>query len=811
MSKPITEWIKEELYPTLYQSIDIAFPELDFKKYAGGWRSALKLDLSNPKERRPDKTVVHKQSSGFIFEQGGEHISLVDYVIRRDGVDFLQAVQNLAAVARLQLPKGDFDQDSYQRYKDRATLLEACNSYFIYCLQKATGSDEARAYLSSRGYSEQDIQAMELGYIPSQSKLIEYLKGKGYSQGLIDETVKLHTAIGSTHKLTIPYRSGGSLKGFKFRTTANHSPKYYNSTGLDRQGGFFNLLGIKGDKDVVIVEGELDSLSATARGIENVVATTGNAVTQEQVRDAIKRGAKSFTLCFDTEPDKQQETVKNVNSVIQIILAEGVSRVYIVTLPDLGQGKTDPDRLIKEQGVEAFKQAIQEALPYYEYKLQDTLYRYGTLQNEKGKLDPRDIDSLLEEVVETASKISDPVDRDRYKSLFTSLEPIQELGVTKQSLDITVDRLTSSKEKEAQDEQLRKLIVQTIGLQDKGQTEKALELLEGRVKEVKTMAARELLPPPMSYSNLIDAMATLPPAYRTGYSSLDSFVGFTAGAITLIAGRPSHGKTTFMFNLLLQMSKAYEQETFYFFTYEEPVKNISVKLLNRLIGTDLSSYFGQVPDLSKPTNYEFIKDYIRAGRTDIPSVEEGKRLFKELIDSQRIKVIDRNYSVEELSSLIAYLNNKERIGAVFIDYIQRMNTQRRTQDKRTEIAHISDQVLQIAKDSSLPIILGAQLNRDATNAKEPRLENLKEAGNLEEDANTVLSVYCKAREQEEDEATGQQNSRRREVELKIKALKNREGEVNTHQTLNFDRYTGVISDPPPPSILSVKDIRRNAK
>ena len=76
----------------------------------------------------------------------------------------------------------------------------------------------------------------------------------------------------------------------------------------------------------------------------------------------------------------------------------------------------------------------------------------------------------------------------------------------------------------------------------------------------------------MNFNSLLDEIATLPPAYKTGYSSLDKFIGFTPGAITLIAGRPSHGKTTFMFNLLLEMSKLYKDESFYFFTYEEPVK-----------------------------------------------------------------------------------------------------------------------------------------------------------------------------------------------------------------------------------------------
>ena len=430
----------------------------------------------------------------------------------------------------------------------------------------------------------------------------------------------------------------------------------------------------------------------------------------------------------------------------------------------------------------------------YSYKLKVIFNKYGAIQEKSGGLTQRERDSLLDEVVILSTKLQ-PIDKDIFLKEFIDQEPVKELGISEESLSITVDRLTSTRDKEAQAKDFKKLLSDATILQDKGEIDKALELLDSKVKEVKITGAKDLIPPYMSFTALLDEIATLPPAYKTGYSSLDSFIGFTPGAITLIAGRPSHGKTTFMFNLLLQMSNLYKDESFYFFTYEEPVKNISVKLLNRLTATDLSGYFREVRDLAKPTNYEFIKSYIKARRTDISQIEEGKRQLQELIDSQRIKVIDRNYSVEELSSLIAYLNKKEKIGALFIDYIQRMRTDRRTQDKRTEIAHISNSVLQIAKESDLPIILGAQLNRATQDSKgggsKPKLENLKEAGNLEEDANTVLSVYNESREKDES-SEGESYKGVKEVELEIKALKNREGEVNQTALLTFDKWTGVI-------------------
>ena len=789
MSKEITDWIKSELYPTLFESIDKALPEFSFKRRGRNWVSSNRLKITGEEGDSIGKVYVWEKAPGFIKDFTRYTSSIVDYVMRRDGVEFIKAVETLADVAGLRLPtNGEFNQESYNRYRDQATLLEECNSYFVYCLKNSPGAKEVRDYLSSRGYSDNDIEAMELGYIPDQDKLFKYLLSKGYSQSLIDKVLKLNKGIGSTHRLTIPYRSGGFIKGFKFRTIGDHKTKYLNSTGLDRMGGFFNLLGIKGDKDVIIVEGELDSLLATARGVENVVAIGGSSIAPEQVRDAIKRGAKSFTICLDNEPGKEEETAKRITKAVEVILGEGVNRVYIATLPDLGGGKTDPDRLIRERGVEAFREALSSRLTYGAY-LGRKLKEYLGKANQNGEIDYKERDLLIEKVVEIRSKLSA---QDRIDFNSNLVEPLSSYGFTEDLLLEMEENYKTAIEEAKRNKKVDELLRKVGTLQDKGEVIK--ELKEG-LKNIDATTGKGLLPPPISFTTLLDEIATLPPAYKTGYSSLDSFIGFTPGAITLIAGRPSHGKTTFMLNLLLEMSKLYKDESFYFFTYEEPLKNISVKLLNRLIGTDLSGYFREVRDLSTPTNYEFIKSYIRARRTDISEIEEGKKQLQELIDSQRIKVIDRNYSVEELSSLIAYLNKRERIGAIFIDYIQRVKTDAKTQDMRTKIAHISDSILQIAKESGLPIILGAQLNRATQDSKggKPKLENLKEAGNLEEDANTVLSIYNESREKDEN-SEGDSYKGLREVELEIKALKNREGEVNQTAILTFDKWTGVIKE-----------------
>lgn len=807
MSKEITDWIKYELYPTIFESIDTALPEHNFKRYSGGWRSKTYLDGSVHKDRS-DKTVVRKKAPGWILEYGGETLSLVDYVMRRDGVEFIQAVKTLAEVVGLRLPKGEFNQDSYQKYKDQATLLEDCNSYFIYCLDNSPGANEIKAYLTSRGYSDEDIKTMELGYIPDQNKLFKHLLSKGYSQSLINEVVKLNKDIGATHRLTIPYRSGGSIKGFKFRTIADATPKYLNSTRLDKMGGFFNLSGIKGDKDIVIVEGELDSLSATARGIENVVATGGNSISSDQVKDAIRRGAKSFTICLDTEPGKEEETAKEVNSAIEVILGEGVNRVYIVTLPDLGGGKTDPDRLIKERGVGAFREALRGALSYYEYKLQETLNKYGKIEEDRG-LQPKDIDSLLDEVIETASQIPDATARDRYKKLFTSLEAIKELGISEESLSITVDRLTSIRDKEIKAKEFKKLLSEATQLQDKGETDKALELLDSKVKEVK------LKDKATDYNNLLEPTSEAEVRKKEENRAKDLETGYTingedfllpGGAITVYAGATGHGKTILSINTALNVAQKYPDKKFIFFTYEERDTAILQYFLNTYIDIELNN------SGLKKSNRRLIKEYFKTGSTQYISSKnldffnaKKDEFFREYIETGRILVKYVAFSSQELDLAIRYIHKKEpTLGGVFIDYFQLLNLPGKTKrderinSRQEELKAICQQLNKVAIDTGLPLCLGAQFNRDVTDLTKIHHTKLGEAGDIERIVQTLVGIWDVSKKtlakEKGDESEIKKKIGDATTGMYVELLKSRDLPTGSYELLDYNGSTGKIKN-----------------
>ena len=800
----ITDWIKYELYPTLFERVDTALPEFSFRRRGRNWVSSNRLKITGEEGDSIGKVYVWETAPGFIKDFTRETSSIVDYVMRRDGVEFIQAVKTLADVVGLQLPKGDFNQEGYQGYREKATILEDCNSYFIYCLETSTGADEVRAYLSSRGYSDEDVKDMELGYIPSQDKLFKYLLGKGYSQSLIDTALQttregeykpLSKGIGSTHRLTIPYRSGGSVRGFKFRATGEATPKYLNSTGLDRIGGFFNLSGVKGDKDIVIVEGELDSLSATARGIDNVVATGGSSIAPDQVKDAIKRGAKSFTICFDRDPGREADTSKKINSVIKVILGEGVNRIYIVTLPSSGDKKVDPDSLIRESGVEAFREALLEALPYYEYSLQETLNKYGKIEEERG-LQPKDIDNLLDEVVETASQIPDATDRDRYKHLFTSLDAIKALGISEESLSITVDRLTSTRDKEAQDAELKKLLSKATQLQDKGETDKALDLLEGKVKEVKLKdKATEFsnLTLPAKEDELRERQANKPESISSGYTIGGEDLLLPSGAISVFTAPTSHGKTTFLINLALNIATATPDKETYLFSYEEDADSVLFNTLNTYLDEEISS-----------NNRRTIRSYFTTGSTEYIKSQsrdyftaKKDEFFRELMETRRLNIHYSSYNSDTLIEAIRYLHKHAKPGAILIDYIQLLNLPEgkyKTYSRQEEIKEICIALKDVAVETGLPIILGAQFNREVVNQLRLHPTKIGEAGDIERIANLIVGFWNNNFQQLATEGELKEIGSITPDTLYTTILKNRGGRVGLTELLSFNGNTGKIKN-----------------
>jgi len=786
MSIDYSTWYNTELAPAMFENIDRLLPELNFIRRGNTWASPLNIDGTQPKNATKTKTVVQAKYPAMLFENGeGGKLQIVDYIARRENCTAWEAKKKAAAICGVAIPQRNYTPEEAAAYHRRQGILQDVASYFNFCLKNATAGKEVIEYLKTRGYSEELIEQLidqGLGANPGRQKVADYLKGRGYTEEEIEQGLPGYS---DQHPLTIEYNAGGRLYGFKLRAIAADIPKanrYASIAGISKDN-LYNLPGLK-CTDLVLVEGELDAIlanTALAGSKHTAVAATQAIPTQAQIKNAVARGFKSFTLCLDSG---EANTVNTINSVIEKLLENEVAYIYVAQLPHENT-KTDADSFIVKHGGEAFKEVIAAATAWYFYQLSEILERYRPLE----ALNERQVDELLEEVVVVGHKINEPTQRQRYNEQLK-----EELGVYPEAVLEAQRRLDFKAATDKQLKQLKEWNAKQRQNIEAGNIAEAIEAGE-KLAAIKAIDSGQILEAPKTYSQIIEGLQYLPASYKTGYPTLDEFIGFAPAAITLVAGRPSHGKTTVLYNLALNFAKLYPAKKVYFFTYEEPRTAIYIKMLNCIAGSittePLSEYYYQEKDLPKRTNLEFIKAYLRRGRNDIPQLEQAQQILKELTDSGRLVVEERNYSVEQLAQVLTKeAVQKENIGAVFIDYIQRMNTEAISfQDKRLEVAFISDRILQIAKTSGLPVILGAQAKR--TSDDRIKLDHLKEAGNLEEDANLVLGLYNKHRGDTENEKTG---STERNTELVITTLKNRDGEVNRSATLVFDQHTGTIKE-----------------
>ena len=299
--------------------------------------------------------------------------------------------------------------------------------------------------------------------------------------------------------------------------------------------------------------------------------------------------------------------------------------------------------------------------------------------------------------------------------------------------------------------------------------------VEEKVDESKKESVNRLEIIPYTLEDLQKDLSSKKEGLLTGYKALDEMIRIPNEAVTLIAGRPSHGKTTVMLNLLLNIVIQYPDHHFYFFSYEETRSQLAIKLI-----TILSEHMFN--DGSK--NLLQIEGYIKSGSTDIRALEIGKKTYQELVSSKRLMIVDQPYHVNDLSNQIARLKSNVPLGGVFIDYIQKIKNKSKFGTRQLELQKTSEVILETAKRSSIPIILGAQLGRDRDSRNKVKLDNLREAGDLEQDANLVLGIFNPSMETAQEE--GQQLITN-VVELSITPLKNRNGVVNKPAILKFDR------------------------
>ena len=302
----------------------------------------------------------------------GEHGDIFTFLMRRDGLDFREALSRLAEKAGVELSEHTAREDRLKRRLREA--LEASVAWYREVLLQARQAEGARAYLAERGLTEATLEQFTVGYAPNTwDALTKRMRGKGFTDvELIGAGLASPSTRGGVYdrfrgRIIIPIRdaSGRAIAlGGRIMPGAE-GPKYLNSPAtplFDKSRTLYGIdlakSAIRREKLAVIVEGYTDVMAAHQAGFANVVASLGTALTQGQVELA-NRYADAVALAYDVDLAGETATQRGLLEELGPV----VSKVRVIRIP---AGK-DPDELIRTDPG-GWKQAVADAaelLPYF--------------------------------------------------------------------------------------------------------------------------------------------------------------------------------------------------------------------------------------------------------------------------------------------------------------------------------------------------------------------------------------------------------------------------------------------------------------
>ena len=699
----------------------------------------------------------------------GESGDWIKYLEKAKGYDFPASLQELANEAGVET--SPYDQAHYQASVTKANILETAQEHFTETLKKeASTGGQVWAYLTQRGYAQGEIEGMELGAYLDRPALHAFLKSKGFTAQDIQASGLMTSGFGEDYKLTLLWRDqAGRAIGIVGRIILPEEerekkglPKYKYSAGLEKGLSLIGFSSCRGSRQVVLVEGVLDALYLDYKGFK-VVAVGGTSLSSDQVEALELAGTKDLLLAMDTDKAGQRATENILKS-----LATSSLRPYVVSWP---AEYKDPDELVRKAGAQAFKDAVAKAETKERWLAKRISQKYD-LQTDRG------LDQALEEAQEAYVSIEDKISQRAFlESLSTST------GLPQEEL---YSRLAGAAKKASlrrAQAVLQESLTEAQKKASRGDITGAEAGLAEALREVRTARGVET-PEPYLVEDLSKDILSTSPALATGYRELDKVARIPVGALTIIAGRPGHGKTTLQLNLLVNMLKSNSDKSFYFFSYEESRKALATKLIMILAGVTLN----------EPTNYGAYVNYLQYNRDSNEKIERAIKEYEKLSSTGRLLISDRMYTAEDLATVIGLLARGGAAGAVIVDYIQKIPLQRPSSQRYLDIKQVSALLLEQAVTQDLPIILGAQLGRSPDRAIKVKLDNLRESGDIEQDANLVLGLFTKAVEDLEDKDQPAGYQAPGVVDIQVTVLKNRAGPAGSKYILEYNRPIMTITD-----------------
>lgn len=374
-------------------------------------------------EKTPSFMVSRDRQRWHCFgcNKGGDVFSFLQEM---EGMDFLEALNHLAQKAGVTLTRQAADPGVSSQKNRMKEVQVAAARFFYHFLKDMPAAESARVYLKQRGLSLDTIDAWQIGFIPDQWDLLtQYLLKKGYA---IDDlvvsglTIKRDGSADMAHarsgfydrfrgRIMFPiWDHHGAAVGFTGRVlveTEKSGGKYVNTPQtplFDKSRLVFGLdkakQSIRESGTIVLVEGQMDVITAHQAGCTNVVASSGTALTEHQVA-LLKRYAETIAIAFDADA----AGMKAAKRGIDIALGEGM-RVRVIRIPE-GAGK-DPDECIQKNPA-VWKQAVEQAQEVMRWYLDKAFLNRDTN-------DPREKQQIANEVLEEIVRMPYAVERDHW-------------------------------------------------------------------------------------------------------------------------------------------------------------------------------------------------------------------------------------------------------------------------------------------------------------------------------------------------------------------------------------------------------------
>ena len=373
----------------------------------------------------PDKQIFKCFGCG----AGGNVFS---FLTKIEGINFIEAVQMLAERSNMQLPTTENNENSAkEELKAKVLKLNEFTAQFYHDFLYTPAAKIAQQYVKERKLTNEALNTYRIGASGKVDELYKELKKQGFNEpeilesGLVNKNENGQYIDRYRNRLIFPIcDSRGKVIAFGGRTLDGAKSKYINSpdTVVFNKGRHLfglNVAKKSKDKKILVVEGYMDVISLHQRGITNVVAPLGTALTQQQGW-LLRKNFEQIILSFDSDDAGQTaisrslEILQNMGCDIRILQMEGAK---------------DPDEYIIKYGKARFDNLIEKAISVLEFKIKK-LRKNLDLDSTNDKI------KFLNEIASLVAKIENTMEREIY------IEKIaKEYEISKEALYAEVNKL----------------------------------------------------------------------------------------------------------------------------------------------------------------------------------------------------------------------------------------------------------------------------------------------------------------------------------------------------------------------------------